>query len=114
MPAPEFDDDATGERTENRGHAPDTADEALHFRALRRRIENTDNNKRQRINSAAAETLNRAKEHERFHAWRQAAQGRAENEDGDTDEHEPALAIEIGKFAEQRRGQRRREHVNGK
>ena len=115
-PAPTgvFNDDAAGKRAEDRRHAPYAADDALHLGALVGGKDHADDDKRQRVDGAAAETLNRAESDHRFHTLGRAAQRRADEKDRDADQHQTALAVEVGKFAEYRRRQRRGQHVNRK
>jgi len=86
----------------------------LHFSALVERIESADDDKRQRINRAAAETLDGAEKNHRLHALGGATERGAKHKNTDAGEHEIAPAKEIGEFAEYRSRQRRGEHIDGK
>src|ERR1051325_9738998 len=70
-----------------------------------------DENKREGINRAAADALERAKRNQLPHPVRGAAKRRAQREKSDADEHEPAPAVKIREVAEERRGERGGEHV---
>src|SRR5207245_11132632 len=79
-PAPVLDDDTAGERTQDGSETPNTADESLHPCACFGRKKNSDEDERQRIDGAAAETLNGAEENQHLHALSGAAQRCAEHE----------------------------------
>jgi hypothetical protein len=75
-PTPVLNDNAAGQRTKDRSDAPNAADDSLHLGALLGCEKNADDDKRQRIDGAAAETLNGAEQNHHFHALHRAAEGR--------------------------------------
>src|SRR5262245_23924172 len=101
-----LDNHAAAQWPKDRRQSPDAADDALHLGALSIAVEDADDNERQGVDRATAETLNGAEDDHRFHALRRAAQRRADQKNADTDKHQPALAEKVGELAEDRRGQR--------
>src|SRR4029077_19155314 len=111
-PTPVLNDNDAGQGTKDRSDAPNAADDSLHLGALLGCEKNADDDKRQRIDGAAAETLNGAEQNHHFHTWRRAAEVRAEDKDADPDQHQTAAADEIREFSEERSGKRGGQHVN--
>ena len=95
-PIPMLDNNAARERSEHRGDAPDAADNSLYPCALLGRKQNADDDKRERVDGAAAETLESAEYDQRLHAVSRPAQRRANDEYANPDKHEPPAAVEVG------------------
>ena len=98
-------------RPAHRRYRKHRADVALITSAFARRDDVGDDGLRQRHQAAAAETLERAAQHQRRHARRQRASDRTDDKNDDRGQHQNAPPVNIGEFAVERRYRRAGEQI---
>jgi hypothetical protein len=106
-------DDAAEEGSGHAAGGEDGAEEALVFAAFARDDEVADGGLREGDESARAESLQRAKEDELEHGGGDAAEDRAEEEDGDGDIVEGLAAVDVAELAVERRADGGGDHEGG-
>ena len=107
------DDEAADQRPDDRRGGEDGADQALVAASIAGRHDHADHRKRQREETAGADTLDGAEDHELPHVLCGSAERRAQEEDQDRDDEERLAPVDVAEPAVQGHGYGRAEHVSG-
>ena len=107
-------EEAADDRAEHARGAEDGEEVALVLGALPRRHDVADDRQREREQAAGAEALDGAEGGELPHRLGEAAQHRADDEDGDRGDEERPAAVEVGQLAVERRADRGGDEVGGR